>query len=212
MRALIIALVGVAACASATRPRGIEDAAPVEVTVDAYAGDLYVPVVPDGAGTAPDFPVIPPGPRLLAAPAEVDFGTVNIGSPARELAVVITNAGDAPTAALSTQLMAVPALRLRSNCDGRALMPEETCVVTARFEPTAVGPQLASGSVDDGAGGSDPVMFTARGVGRVGPDAGVVDAAVPREAGMDVGRDVGGQDAGAALDVGAAESGAGPHG
>jgi hypothetical protein len=209
MRALIMGLCGAVACTSVNRTPSSLDAAPVEVTVDAYAGDLYVAVVPDGTGAPPDFPVLPPGPRLLVAPAEVDFGNVNIGAPARELPVVITNAGDMPTAPLSAQLMAVPSLRLHSNCQGRSLMPEETCVVTAQFEPTAVGPQQASAVVDDGAGGSEPVMFTAKGVGRVGPDAGAVDVALPREAGSDVARDTGVDtavrvDAGVAGDVGAA--------
>jgi hypothetical protein len=105
--------------------------------------------------------------------------------------VVITNVGDAQTRPLVASLNpALPELRLKTNCQGRQLRPGETCVVTAEFEPTIVGPKLAMGSVDDGAGGAAPVNFSVRGAGRLGPDA-APDLAPPPPADAAPGADAG---------------------
>jgi len=139
--------------------------------------------VPPGVDAAPGMPIVdpPPGtptPRLMGFPLDIDFGTVNTGSAARTNAVVITNIGDAPTRPLEATLSSASDIKLTTNCVRRMLRPEETCVVTAEFEPRMVGVSMATGSVDDGAGGLTPITFTARGTGRLGPDAGA-DAARP---------------------------------
>jgi hypothetical protein len=182
MRVLLACLL-LAACTSApARPRSDGGETP-------DAPDSVVPYLDGGA--TPDFNDPLPGmpvARLMGAPLDIDFGTVNTGSAPRANPVVITNIGDAQSAALQANLTSAAELKLTTNCVGRQLMPGETCVVTATFEPKSVGPQLASGSVTDGSGTSFGVVtFTAHGAGRLGPDAGP-DAPPPPK--LDAGPDV----------------------
>jgi hypothetical protein len=188
MRILILCLL-VGACSSAPRRSG--DSGPDDPTPDA-GGTPVTPGV-DAAG-APPFVDPPPGTpaaKLMGFPLDLDFGTVAMGAAPRSNAITITNIGDAPSRPLEATLNSAPDLRLTSNCKGRQLRPGETCVVTAEFEPRSIGMSMASGSVDDGAGGAAPVAFMARGVGRLAPDAGP-DVARPipmGDAGPDVPRD-----------------------
>lgn len=149
-------------------------------------------MVAPGDDAAPVYHDPPPGTpvaKLMAAPADYDFGTVNTGTTARTNPVVIMNVGDAQSAALQATLTSGAELKLTTNCMGRRLMPGETCVVTATYEPKTVGPQMASGSVTDGSGTSfGVVMFNVRGTGRLGPDAGPDVAPPPRlDGGMEAG-------------------------
>jgi len=188
MRVLILCLL-VGACSSAPRRSG--DSGPGDPTPDA-GGMPPAPGVDAAAG--PPYVDPPPGTpaaKLMGFPLDLDFGTVAMGSAVRSNAVTITNVGDAPSRPLEATLTPAPDLRLTSNCPRRQLRPGETCVVTAEFEPRSIGMSMASGSVDDGAGGAAPVTFMARGVGRVAPDAGP-DVARPipmGDAGPDVLRD-----------------------
>lgn len=202
MRVLIACLL-VGACSSSPRRSGDSGAG------SPGTGGGGGSVAP-GVDAAPGTPIVdpPPGtptPRLTGFPVDIDFGTVNIGAAPRTNAVVVTNIGDAPTRPLVATLNSGADIKLTSNCMGRVLRPEETCVVTAEFEPRMVGMSMASGSV--GADGLTPINFMARGNGRVGPDAGPdvarpnvdagagasADVAVPRDVmapGPDLARDV----------------------
>jgi hypothetical protein len=143
---------------------------------------------PDGAPVFHDPPPGTPVARLMAGPAvDFDFGTVNTGSGARTNALVVTNVGDAQSGPLQANLSSAADLKLTTNCVGLRLRSGETCVVTATFEPHAMGPQMASGSVNDGSGTSFGVVtFTVKGTGRIGPDAGPDVAPPPKlDAGMD---------------------------
>jgi hypothetical protein len=198
MKAVFACLLLGAACSSAPRRTGDSGTSPPPA-------DGGSPVTP-GVDVAPGMPIEDPPPgtptaRLMGFPLDIDFGTVNTGSAARSNGVVITNVGDGRTRPLEAMLVSATDLRLTSNCVGRQLLPGETCVVTAEFTPRIVGLSMATGSVDDGAGGLAPITFMARGQGRMGPDAGpdvarpMVDAGgdAPRvmDAGVDVARDVG---------------------
>src|SRR4051812_6392879 len=137
MRVLLACLL-LGACTSAPGRPSSDGGA---VTPD--APDNVVPY-PDGS-TNPDFndpPTGTPAARLMAVPPDFDFGTVNTGSAARTNPVVITNIGDAQSAALQAALNSAADLKLTTNCVGLRLMPGETCVVTATFEPRSIGAQM----------------------------------------------------------------------
>jgi hypothetical protein len=196
MRVLLVCLL-LGACTSAPG-RPISDAA-------GETPDVPGAVVPgaDGATVFHDPPPGTPVARLMAAPVDFDFGTVNTGT-SRANPVVITNVGDAQSGPLQANLASGADLRLTTNCLGLRLHAGETCVVTATFEPHAMGPQMASGMVSDGSGTSFGVVsFTAKGIGRIGPDAGpdvappprldaapAVEAGAPKDASMGLGRDL----------------------
>jgi hypothetical protein len=106
---------------------------------------------------------------------------VNLGSQATNV-VVVSNTGDLATAPLTASVTAGADFEATNNCAGRSLGIGETCVVTLRFAPISVGPKAATGQVSQT--GGTPLAFSARGTGRLGPDAGARDAGadVPPEA------------------------------
>jgi hypothetical protein len=160
----------VAACSSSPRERG--SSSDGGAGSEAGVADVYQPPpLVDGAPPYQGGPDVTPAARLLGDPLDLDLGTVNIGTGPKTGAVVITNIGDAVTLPLKASLTSSPTLTLTSNCMDRALMPEETCVVSASFDPTVVGPVLVMGTVD-AQNGMPPVHFSVRGAGRAGPDAG----------------------------------------
>jgi hypothetical protein len=142
-------------------------------------------------GTA-DAPLPPPSgppgaraPRLMLSMSDVDFGTVNIGAPAATGIVVVMNTGDLGSGPLAVMVGASGDFQARNNCQGRRLGLGETCVVTLQFAPTSPGAKMVTGKVSQSEGEPMALAFTARGTGRVAPDAAPVEA----------GRDGGGPEA-----------------
>jgi hypothetical protein len=136
-------------------------------------------VFPDTPPPSPDGPLAA---RLLLSVMDLDLGTVNIGAMATNV-VVVTNAGDLASAPLSAMVGPTADFKSTSNCNGRRLGIGETCVVTMQFVPTSVGPKAVTGVVSQAEGATMSRTFTARGTGRLAPDAG-----------MDATREVGGSD------------------
>ena len=122
----------------------------------------------------------PPGARLALSVTDLDFGAVNIGAMAMN-AVVVSNTGDLATAPLTVTLGPSADFKSTNNCSGRRLGIGETCAVTMQFVPTSVGQKAITGVVAQAEGAAMSRTFTARGNGRMAPDAGPMDAS--REAG-----------------------------
>ena len=162
---------------------GCSTEANINADVGAPEPDAALPVdtVTRDAGPAPRAADGPPAARLALSVAELDLGTVNLGSQATS-AVVVSNTGDLATAPLAASVTAGADFQATNNCTGRRLGIGETCVVTLQFAPTSVGPKTATGQVSQT--GGTPLAFNARGTGRLAPDAGAQDARpdVPPEA------------------------------
>jgi hypothetical protein len=158
----------------------------------ATAGDGPAPAA-DAAADVPmkaDMPPpITPGvkaPRLTPSTLDVDLGTVAIGSMSTGF-IVVTNAGDAASGPLAVMVTAPGDIRSQSNCMGRRLGPDETCVVTLTFLPATVGAKMGTGKINQTEGDPMALAFTVHGIGRLAPDAG---PDVPRDvSGLEAGRD-----------------------
>jgi hypothetical protein len=135
------------------------------------------------ATAAPRPPDGAPAARLALSVAELDLGTVNIGSQASSV-VVVTNTGNRASAPLAASVAAAGDFQSSNNCAGRRLGIGETCAVTLQFVPTSVGAKTTMGQVAQTEGDTTALTFRARGTGRLAPDAGALDAG--RDAGADV--------------------------
>jgi hypothetical protein len=154
-------------------------------------GCAETPTVPGDGGVRADRPTVfpdtpppppdaPPAPRLALSVTDVELGTVAIGSMATNV-VVVNNTGDLASAPLTATLGPSADFKFTTNCNGRRLGIGETCVVTLQFVPTSVGAKSITGVVEQTEGAAMSRTFTARGTGRLAPDAGPMDAT--REAG-----------------------------
>ena len=167
MRFLLFAGALLAACSgSSTDPI---DAPPR--TADAPA-DI---VRPADKPPLPPLPDGPPAARLMLSLTDLDLGTVNIGAMATNV-VVVTNIGDLASAPLAVAVPASADFTSTTNCSARRLGIGETCAVTMQFVPTSVGAKTTTRTVTQMEGNPMPLTFTARGTGRLAPDAGPLDA------------------------------------
>jgi hypothetical protein len=196
-----------AACGGSTSG-GVGDAAR-----DTGAPPADAPAAPPPKLDAP-LPSPPPGPRaprLALSVTDVDLGNVNIGTTSAPGIVVVMNTGDAASGPLAVSLTGPPEFTSTTNCTGRRLGLGETCVVTLRFAPTAMGVRSAMGKVSQTEGAPMEQPFTVHGNGRIapdgGPDAPPADTAPRPDAAPETAPDAGvdaPRDAGAAGDVTAA--------
>jgi hypothetical protein len=158
----------VAACGGSTTG-GMADAA--RDTGAPAAGDAAAPP-PKLDAPLPSPPPGPRAPRLALSVTDVDLGNVNIGTTSAPGIVVVTNTGDAASGPLAVSLAGPPEFTSTTNCTGRRLGLGETCVVTLRFAPTAMGVRTSMGKVSQTEGAAMELTFTTRGNGRLAPDGG----------------------------------------
>lgn len=102
--------------------------------------------------------------RLVAAPATVSFGSVQVGGTATAV-VTVSNTGSVATGrALHAHVTGTGYAVAGDACSGHRLGPAATCRVRVSFSPAAGGAQLGILTVTAGALAATPVALTGRGV------------------------------------------------
>jgi hypothetical protein len=101
---------------------------------------------------------------FLITPVGLDFGQVAVGTTAPSQQVQITNVSTSPQKISSTSFVggAAGVFGGAQNCVGKTLAPAESCQLTYRFQPTAVGSadRTASGTIN-----GQPFAVDLRGTG-----------------------------------------------
>jgi hypothetical protein len=101
-----------------------------------------------GNGTAPPSP-----PSLNMTPANLDFGTIGVGTSSTTQSFTVTNSGGTATLALTVTNVGVGGasqFTFTSLCTGVPLAGSATCQVVVTFKPTVAGPAQANFTVGDG--------------------------------------------------------------
>lgn len=160
---VLVVFLPAAACSSQSGD-GRDAAGDGQGTAEAGPSDMRA------TGDSTSGPPTASGPRLTGSVTEIDFGAVPLGTLVTNF-LVVTNGGGTQSAPLAAMLPMTADFRARTNCSGRRLASQETCVVTIEFQPTTVGPKMAAGQVSQAEGTPMPVSYTVRGAGRIPPDA-----------------------------------------
>jgi hypothetical protein len=117
------------------------------VTVTA-GGTTLGTVQVQGNGTAPPSP-----PNLNMTPANLDFGTIGVGTSSTTQSFTVTNSGGTATLALTVTNVGVGGasqFTFSSLCTGAPLAGGGTCQVVVTFKPTVAGQAQANFTVGDG--------------------------------------------------------------
>ncbi|MFN0246791.1 MAG: choice-of-anchor D domain-containing protein [Kofleriaceae bacterium] len=129
-----------------------------------------------GAGAANEamqmFTGIGAHPLTITPVTSADFGLTARNSTSHPLQFRVTNASDAPTSgAITTAVLQTQRFRITSDlCNGIALAPNTSCLITVVFEPLADGPDTAVLGVSAMPGGS--ASLNLNGTGTLGVTLG----------------------------------------
>jgi hypothetical protein len=154
-----------ALASAAALEAGCADGGPQAPPGDAGAGSVPNAGDDPGPGWASSGrePFDPDEPRLMLAPAELDFGVVPVGTEGSAMTVSVTLLGKYPSVFLKAIETSAPDFQvLRTTCV-QPLEPGNSCAVTVTFTP--VGPGQRAGTLNV----SSPPLRAAsrlRGVGR----------------------------------------------
>lgn len=137
----------------------------------AKAGTLHVRAAPGGAVDASVTGTGLAPANLIASPLHRNFGSLEFGIPSAELEVLVTNIGDVPSAALTTEISgpdsALFATTPNGTCSG-ALAAGTTCSVHVMFTPDVPGRKSAQLEISGDTQSNPIITLAGNGITTIG--------------------------------------------